>query len=91
MSVSYINPKDKIINKKSQKSLTLLKVNALKAALRVPIFVTQKFIKRNDVSPISSHPKNSITKLPEDTKKIILIINNSKNKINLSTSGSYLK
>lgn len=66
-------------------------MNALNEAFSVPIFVTQKLIKRNEVKPINSHPKKSIIRLPEDTKNIILMINNNKNKINLSTSGSYLK
>jgi hypothetical protein len=68
-----------------------LKENALKAAFRVPTLVDQKLIKKKDVKPINSQPKNITIKLPDDTNKIILIINKFKNKINLSTKGSYLK
>jgi hypothetical protein len=71
-----------------KKSLTLLNVNALKADLSVATFVVQKLIKQKDVNPISSQPKNSIIVLPEVTKKIILITNESKNNRNRSTSGS---
>lgn len=77
------------INKK--KSLILLKEKALKAAFSVPTLATQKLINKNDVNPINSQPKKSIIKLPEDTNTNILIINADKNKINLSTRGSYLK
>jgi hypothetical protein len=63
----------------------------LYAALRVPFLVTQKLIKINEVNPISSHPKNNIIKLPEVTKKIILIMNKFKNKIKRSVRGSYRK
>lgn len=51
----------------------------------------KKLIKKNEVNPIISQPKNNITKFAEDTKKTILIINKFKNIINLSTNGSYLK
>ena len=53
--------------------------------------VDQKLIKKNEVKPIISQPKNSIIKFPDDTKKTMLIIKEFKNKINLSTNGSYLK
>lgn len=68
-----------------------MKEYALKAAFKVPTLVDQKLIRKNDVSPIISHPKNNIIKFPEDTKKTILIIKAFKNKINRSTKGSYLK
>jgi len=68
-----------------------LNENALKAAFKVPIRATQKLISKKEVKPISSQPKNNIIKLPEDTKINILIIKADKNKINLSTRGSYLK
>ena len=74
-----------------KKSLILLKEKALNAAFNVPTRVTQKLIKKNDVRPINSQPKKIIIKLPEETKKIILIIKEHKNNINLSTNGSYLK
>ena len=72
-------------------SLNLLKTNALNADFRVDIRVDQKLIKKNDVNPINSHPKNITKKLPLVTKQIILITKQFINKINLSTLGSYLK
>jgi hypothetical protein len=77
-----------IINISIKKSLTLLKENALNAAFKVPTLLTQKLIRKKDVKPISSQPKNSIIILPEDTKNNMLIIKEHKNKINLSTNGS---
>jgi hypothetical protein len=69
----------------------LLKEKALKADLNVPILTVQKLIKKKEVIPIISQPKNKFTKLAEDTKNIILITNKFKNTNNLSTKGSYLK
>jgi hypothetical protein len=69
----------------------LLNVKALNADFRVAAFVVQKLIKQKEVKPISSHPKNNIMVLPEVTKKIILMTNDSINNKNLSTRGSYLK
>lgn len=80
-----------IIAKNKKKSLSLLKENALKAAFSVPTLVDQKFIKKNEVKPINSQPKNITIKLPADTSKIILIINRFKNNTKRSTIGSYLK
>ena len=80
-----------IIKKNKKKSLTLLKENALKADFSVAVLLVQKFIKKKDVKPINSQPKNNIIVLPAETKKIILITNESKNNINRSTKGSYLK
>ena len=77
--------------KNKKKSLNLLNENALKAAFKVPTLVDQKLIKKNEVRPINSQPKNITIKLPEDTNKIILIINEFRNRISLSTKGSYLK
>jgi hypothetical protein len=74
-----------------KKSLTLLKVKALNADFRVATLVVQKLIKKKDVRPISSQPKNNIIVLPEVTKKIILITKDNINSKNLSTRGSYLK
>jgi hypothetical protein len=48
-------------------------------------------IKKNEVRPINSQPKNNIIVLPEVTKKIILMTNERINNKNLSTKGSYLK
>jgi len=79
------------IKKNKKKSLNLLKTNALNAAFNVATLVTQKLIKKKEVNPISSQPKNNITKLPEVTKKTILKTNKHKNKSSRSTKGSYLK
>lgn len=79
----------KKINKK--KSLTLLNVNALNADFKVAVLVVQKLIKKKDVRPINSHPKNNIIVFPEDTKKSILTTKDNRNNKNLSTNGSYLK
>lgn len=83
----YINS----IAKNKNKSLVLLNEYALKAAFNVPTLVDQKLIKKNEVKPIISHPKNIITKFPEETKKTILIMNKFNKINNLSTKGSYLK
>jgi hypothetical protein len=74
-----------------QKSLTLLKVNALNADFNVVVLVVQKLIRQKEVKPISSQPKKSIIVLPDKTKNIILITNDSMNRRNLSTSGSCRK
>jgi len=68
-----------------------LKEKALKAAFKVPILVTQKLIKKKEVKPINSQPKNNITILPEDTSNNILNTKEHKKFKNLSTKGSYLK
>lgn len=78
-----------LINKDT--SLNLLKLNALNAALRVPIRATQKFIKKKEVIPINSQPKKRTIKLPAVTKITMLITNKFKNTSSRSTSGSYLK
>lgn len=72
-------------------SLNLLKTKALKAAFNVEILVDQKLIKKNDVKPINSQPKNKTKKLPLVTNIIILITKQFIKSINLSTLGSYLK
>jgi DNA integrity scanning protein DisA with diadenylate cyclase activity len=79
------------IAKKRNKSLNLLKEKALKADLIVPDLVDQKLIRKKEVRPINSQPKKSVIKLPEETKRIILIINELRNNIKRSTNGSYLK
>jgi hypothetical protein len=63
----------------------------LKAAFKVPTRADQKLIRKKEVSPIISQPKKRFMRLPEETRKTILIINIFKNKTNLSTKGSYLK
>ena len=91
MSISYVMLYNNIIEINKKKSLILLKEKALKAAFRVLTLFTQKFIKKKEVNPINSHPKNNINVFPEDTKKSILSIKRHKNNKNLSTKGSYLK
>lgn len=56
-------------------SLNLLNVKALKAAFNVATLVVQKFISKNEVKPINSHPKNIEITFPELTNNIILITN----------------
>jgi hypothetical protein len=80
----------KIPNNK-ETSLNLLNTKALKAAFNVDILVDQKLIKKKDVKPINSQPKNNTKKLPLVTSIIILITKQFINNINLSTFGSYLK
>lgn len=72
-------------------SLSLFKINALNAALVVPLRVVQKFIKKKEVNPISSQPKNSKKQLSAITKRDIVIINQFKHNINRSQLGSFLK
>lgn len=91
MSRQYVVLNISIMTTKRNKSLALLKEYALNAAFKVPILADQKLIKKNDVKPISSQPKNSTIKLPAETRKAMLIINAFKNKISLSTRGSYRK
>jgi hypothetical protein len=69
-------------------SLNLLKTNALNADFNVEILVDQKLIKKKDVNPINSQPKNKTKKLPLVTKHIILITNEFIKSVNLSTFGS---
>lgn len=83
--------KTNIIAINNATSLNLLKTKALKADFKVEIRVDQKLIKKNEVKPINSQPKNKTKKLPLVTKQIILITKQFINKINLSTLGSYLK
>lgn len=78
----------KISIKKIKKSLNLLNEKALKAAFKVPALVAQKLIRRKEVSPISSHPKNNTTRLPANTSRSILATKEFKNKRRRSTLGS---
>jgi hypothetical protein len=87
-SSSFETKKTIKINIKKQTSLNLLNVNALNAALSVPLRVTQKLISTNEVKPIISQPKKIMIKLLDVTKKIILIINKFKKIIKRSVSGS---
>ncbi len=70
----------KIIKTNKKKSLNLLKENALKLAFRVPLLSFQKFIKKKEVKPISSHPKNKVNRLFANTRHSILKINQFINK-----------
>lgn len=88
MSKLNVVLKISIIIKNKNRSLVLLNEYALKAAFKVPTRVDQKLIKKKDVNPIISHPKNKIIKFPDETKKTILIMNEFKNNTNLSTNGS---
>lgn len=72
-------------------SLTLLKTRALRADLRVLSLAPQKLIRKKEVIPISSQPKNNTIKFPDKTNKIILLTNKSSSVTNLSILGSYLK
>ena len=72
-------------------SLNLLKTKALKAAFKVDTLVDQKLIKKKEVKPINSQPKNKTKKLPLVTKHIILITKQFIKSSSLSTFGSYLK
>jgi hypothetical protein len=80
-----------IIANNKETSLNLLNTKALKAAFNVDILVDQKLIKKNEVKPINSHPKNKTKKLPLVTKHIMLITKQLIKRTNLSTLGSYLK
>ncbi len=92
MCVTLLNKVyESIIKKNKATSLTLLNKNALNAAFNVAIRVVQKFIKKNEVKPINSQPKNNITKLPAIKSKTILITNKFKKINKRSTCGSYLK
>lgn len=83
--------KSNTITTNKNKSLVLLNEYALKAAFSVPTRADQKLIKKKEVSPIISQPKNKLIRLPDETKKTILIINMFKKRTNLSTKGSYRK
>ena len=72
-------------------SLNLLNEQALKADFNVPILLDQKLIKKKEVIPIISQPRNITIILPELTSKTILKIKEFNNNSSLSTKGSYLK
>lgn len=75
----------------SNKSLTLLKLKALKLQLKVVILNFQKLINKKEVNPISSQPKIMVKKLLPLIKKIIDKINQFISKTNSSFRSSYLK
>lgn len=91
MFISLIQKKINNIASNNETSLNLLKTKALNADFKVDTLVDQKLIKKNDVKPIISHPKNNTKKLPLVTKQIILITKQFIKRIKRSTLGSYLK
>jgi hypothetical protein len=88
---SFNKKKTNSIDINNDASLNLLKTKALNADFNVDTLVDQKFIKKKEVKPINSQPKNKTKKLPLVTKHIILITKQFIKRINLSTLGSYLK
>jgi len=68
-----------------------LKVIALKADLSALILEDQKPIRRKDVIPIASQPKNKTNRFELVTNNNMLITNALISKSNRSTLGSYLK
>jgi len=68
-----------------------LKEKALKADFRVEDRSPQKLIKKNDVRPISSHPKKKTTRFPEFTSTTMLAIKEFMREMRRLTWGSYLK
>ena len=56
---------------------------------KVEILNFQKFINKNDVRPINSHPNINVKKLFQITKKIIENINQFINSIKSSARSSY--
>lgn len=91
MLTSFNKKKINKIDNNKEASLNLLKTKALNADFNVDILVDQKLIKKNDVKPINSQPKNNTKKLPLVTRQIILITKQFIKRVNLSTLGSYLK
>lgn len=89
--ISFVKKKTIIIAINNEASLNLLKTKALNADFNVDTLVDQKLIKKKEVKPISSQPKNKTKKLPLVTKQIILITKQLINRIKRSTLGSYLK
>ena len=73
----------KKINKNT--SLILLKKNALKLDLTVPLRVLQKLIRKKDDKPIDSQPKNNVKRLLPKTRTIILNINQFIRRANVSS------
>ncbi len=54
-------------------------------------FVDQKLIKKKEVTPISSQPKNNTITLPDITSITILLTKDKSQNTNRSKLGSYLK
>lgn len=75
----------------NNKSLTKLNVKALKLDFNVDLLLCQKLIKKNEVNPINSQPKNNVKKFADSTKITILKIKAFNQKINPISSASFLK
>lgn len=88
---SFVNENTYTQTKNNITSLSLLKKNALNPAFKVAILGVQKFIKKNEVKPINSQPKNNTIIFPAITSNIILITNKFKRIKRRSVWGSYLK
>lgn len=73
------------------KSLTKLKDNALKLDLSVARLELQKFIKKKEVNPINSQPKNKVKKLSANIKITILNTKLFIQNKNPKSSASFLK
>jgi len=72
-------------------SLTKLKEKALKLDFKVARLDCQKLIKKNEVKPINSHPKNKVKKLLAKIRITILSIKEFNQKRNPISSASFLK
>ena len=90
-SDSEVKNHTKTIKINTKQSLILLKIKALKLDLRVPRLLFQKLIKKKEVNPINSQPKNNVNKLFAKTRHNILKINQFNNKIKEFSLASYLK
>ena len=68
-----------------------MNTTALKLDLTTPRLVLQKFIKKKEVIPINSQPKNIVKKFPANTKIIILKTKEFNQNIKFDSSASPLK
>ena len=80
-----INPTNKHI------SLIRLKLKALKLDFKVARRVYQKLIKKKDVNPINSQPKNNVKKLLLKIRRLILAIKLFNQSVKDASSASFLK
>ena len=72
-------------------SLIKLKLKALKLDFKVARRVDQKLIKKKEVSPINSHPKNNVKKLLLKIRRLILAIKLFNQNVKEASSASFLK
>jgi hypothetical protein len=63
----------------------------LKLDFTVPLLVCQKLIKKKEVKPINSQPKNKVKKFADKTKISILKIKEFNQKAKDNSSASFLK